>query len=136
MELMIAVAVLTIVVSVAAPLFTEQVRKSRRSEALAALAQVQQAQEKWRATNPAYAPNDQLTTGLKLSATTGSGNYSLAISNESATGYTATATAVSTKPQAQDTRCQVIAVRMDAGNLSYGSGTGPDWNDANRCWVR
>ena len=60
-ELMIAVAVVSILVAVALPTFNDAIRKGRRSEAFAALSQVQQAQERWRSNNANYASNTQLT---------------------------------------------------------------------------
>ena len=53
-ELMIAIAVVGLLTAVAWPSFMESVRKSRRSEALAAMAAIQQAQERWRASHPSY----------------------------------------------------------------------------------
>lgn len=135
-ELLIALVVAGVLVVVALPSFRDQLRKARRSDAVAALANLQQAQERWRSTNPLYAPNAQLTTGLAQRSTSASGYYTLAITASSATGYTATATAVSGTSQAEDAGCTTLAVRMDAGNLAYGSGTGPDWSDTRRCWAR
>lgn len=54
---MIAVAVIAILAAIAIPAFNEQVRKSRRSEALAEAGRVQLAMERWRADNPSYASN-------------------------------------------------------------------------------
>ncbi len=135
-ELLIALVVLGLLVVVALPSFRDQLRKARRSDAVAALANLQQAQERWRSTNALYAPNAQLTTGLAQKSTSASGYYTLAITANSATGYTATATAVSGTSQADDTGCTLLAVRMESGNLSYGSGSGPDWSDTRRCWAR
>ncbi|MBK7458565.1 MAG: prepilin-type N-terminal cleavage/methylation domain-containing protein [Betaproteobacteria bacterium] len=47
-ELMIAVVIVALLASIALPSFMDSIRKSRRSEAFAALSAVQQAQERWR----------------------------------------------------------------------------------------
>ncbi|MBK9683398.1 MAG: prepilin-type N-terminal cleavage/methylation domain-containing protein, partial [Betaproteobacteria bacterium] len=54
-ELMIAVVIVALLASIALPSFMDSIRKSRRSEAFAALAQVQQAQERWRSNGSSYA---------------------------------------------------------------------------------
>lgn len=122
-ELMIVVAVVAILASIAYPSYSSYVRKSRRAEAVSALAQLQQAQERWRANNATYAANSLLTTaapgGLGFSsATTSSGYYQLAISGNSATGYVATATAVSGTSQAGDTGCTVLTSTITNGVIS------------------
>lgn len=138
-ELMIAVAVVALLAAVALPAFQSAIRKGRRSDAIAALSAVQQAQERVRASWPQYcgtlaAPAGNVC-GLNLPATSANGHYSVAISNDSATGYVATATAVGS--QAADAGCAVMAVKMDSGALSYGSGSSSvDWTDANRCWAK
>jgi type IV pilus assembly protein PilE len=139
-ELMIAVAVLGVLAALALPSFVDSIRKGRRSEAVAALAQVQQAQERWRANNATY------TTALAASAPNGLGIdttkpdrlYNLSIDDASATGYTASATAVTGTSQANDTNCSTMRVRLKGGNLQYGGGTGSSdpLTDPNRCWSR
>ena len=59
-EAMIVVAVVAILAAVALPSFMDSIRKGRRSDAFAAISQVQQAQERWRANHASYA--DQLST--------------------------------------------------------------------------
>jgi hypothetical protein len=38
--------------------------------------------------------------------------------------------------QAVDSHCTVLAVRMQGGNIGYGSGATIDWTDAYKCWAR
>lgn len=142
-ELMITVVVIAVIAAIAFPSYLGSIRKSRRSEAFAALSAVQQAQERWRGNNGVYANNGQLTlppfpavpSGLGLSSATPSGYYTIVISGDSATGYTVTAGAQGS--QANDLTCRQIAVQMNNGNLSYGSGTPVvDWTDAARCWAK
>lgn len=142
-ELMIVVAVIGVLAAVALPSFLDSIRKGRRSDAAAALAQLQQAQERWRANNSAYtaAMGDP---GLKLNLTTGnktpSGYYVISIDGTpDAAGYTATATASTGTSQANDTNCTAMRVRLQGGNLQYGGGSGigtDPLSDPNRCWSR
>jgi type IV pilus assembly protein PilE len=141
-ELMAIVVVIGILAVVALPGFLDSIRKGRRAEAVAALTQVQQAQERWRANNGSYADNDKLTPapadgGLGISATTTSGYYGLALSDVSASGYTVTATAKSGSPQASDSACQKLVMRLAGGNIFYSSmDAGNAESTAKRCWSR
>ena len=134
-ELMIVVAVIGILAAVALPSYLDSVRKGRRSEAVAALAQVQQAQERWRANQATYTTT---LSSLGLNATTPEGLYSLSIDAADATGYTASAAAVSGTSQDGDTHCSTMRMRMKGGNLQYGGGTGTadPLTDTHRCWSR
>jgi len=149
-ELMIAVAVVGILMAIAYPSFMDQVRKSRRADAVTALTAVQQAQERWRANRPGFADNSQLTAapnpanpasaGLGMSAGTPNGYYTLRIDASSNAGYTATAEAVTGKSQASDGGCVQLRVRAADGTIFLGSAPagGTTFNESsdNRCWVR
>jgi type IV pilus assembly protein PilE len=128
-ELMIVVAIAGILAAVAYPSYNNSIRKSRRSDAIATLTKVQQAQERWRSNKPSYAGNGVLSTaypdGLGIPATTENGYYTVAISGESATGYTATASADSTKSQIKDTGCTSMVLTMASGTIT---------NTPSTCW--
>jgi type IV pilus assembly protein PilE len=111
-ELMIAVVVAAVVVGLAAPSFMDQLRKSRRADAVAAAAAVQHAQERWRAGNIAYSGS---LSGLGVPATSSSGHYGLVLSGASATGYTLALTANSGTSQAKDTGCTSLSVVVANG---------------------
>lgn len=135
-ELMIAIAVIGLLAAVALPTFMDSIRKSRRTDAIAAMAAIQQAQERWRANNPAYTTT---WANLAASSATPKGYYTLALSTPTAPddriGYDLVATAASS--QADDTPCKMLAVELRRGNLRYGSGTSSiDWADPNRCWAK
>ena len=119
-ELMVVVAIVGILASLAYPSFMSQVRKSRRSDAAVSMSSVQQAQERWRANKTAYASNTEMTTavpnGLGLLAITDGGYYTLTVSNNTATSYALTATAVSTKSQIGDTGCTSLVITVTNGN--------------------
>lgn len=136
-ELMIAIAVIGLLAAVALPSFMDSVRKGRRSEALAAMGAIQQAQERWRANQPTYTTT---WADLAASSATPKGYYTLALSAPTAPdtlaiGYDLVATAAGS--QADDTPCKKLAVEVRRGNLRYGSGTSSiDWADTNRCWAK
>jgi type IV pilus assembly protein PilE len=141
-ELMITVVVIAVLAALAYPSFLGAIRKSRRSDAVAALTQVQQAQERWRNNKAAYAGNALLTTaapnGLgQPSAVSPSGYYDIAISGESASTYTLSATAKTGKTQAEDAGCQVMSVSLNGGNLTYSAAaSGTPTSDPAGCWAR
>jgi type IV pilus assembly protein PilE len=135
------VVVIAVLAALAYPSFLGAIRKSRRSDAVAALTQVQQAQERWRNNKAAYAGNALLTTaapdGLNQSAVSPSGYYDIAISGDGASTYTLTATAKSGKTQAGDTGCQAMSVSLSGGNLTYGgAASGNPTADPTGCWAR
>lgn len=138
-EMMIVLAMLGIVAAIAYPNFIDALRKGRRSEAMQALALVQQGEERFRSTNATYGDSANFAA-WGVTATTSSGYYTITVGGVSATGYTATATAVAGTSQGNDTNCSVMGVRMAGGNLSYGGGASIDWAaanpDPNRCWAR
>lgn len=133
-ELLIVMAIAGVLATLAYPSFADTLRKSRRFDAVVALATLQLAQERHLSDTARYANS---TTPLNQPAVTPSGYYSVAITEAGAHGYTATATARPGSAQAADTRCAVLAVRMDRGTLLYGAGPRePDWADPHRCWTR
>lgn len=106
-ELMVVVAIVAILGSLAYPSFVEQIRKSRRSDAVAAITGVRHAQERFRANNPAYAAN---MADLNLPATSHDGHYDVTIAPDSASPrtYTAVATAKNGSPQFADLKCRSL----------------------------
>lgn len=136
-ELMITVVVLAIVVAVALPSFLGSIRKSRRSEAMAALSALQQAQERYRSNNTTYATG--LST-LGIPATTSPGSYyTLSIASASATAYTVSADGTSGS-QANDGQCAKLGVEVNGGAVKYaacsGSGCTLTYAATNLCWSR
>ena len=126
-ELMIVVAVIAILSAIAYPSFMGQVRKSRRADAIKALAQVQQAQERYRAGNATYGTLTQL--GLTSATLVPTGYYTINVTNNTASTYTATATAAGA--QAGDATCTALSVDLNGGNVTYGkTGTGT----VQKCW--
>jgi type IV pilus assembly protein PilE len=117
-------------------MYQDSVRKGRRAEAVAALTQVSQAQERYRANNTTYAATFAALSPQPASATQ---HYTLNIVSPSASGYTVTATAKNTSPQFADTNCRVLSLAASAGDLvpqSTDAGGTVDTTNAKRCWAR
>ena len=133
-EVMIVVAIVAILATIALPSYQESVRKSRRADAVLALQRIQIEQEKFRAECPTYASNVAGTRtcnglGLTLATSSSDGYYTLnlpAVVNAT-TQYTATATAVTGTSQASDTGCTVLTLAVDGLTLTR---TPPE------CWTR
>lgn len=127
-ELMIAVAVAGILAALATPGFMEPLRKARRLDAVTALADVQLAQERWRANCPCYAGSLAASAsscpatacaadrGLALPTLSRGGHYALAVSDASPSGYTLTATAASGSSQTGDGPCTTLTVTVRNGS--------------------
>ena len=126
-ELLIVVAIAAILAAVALPVYVEQVRKGRRSDAVAALSAIQQAQERFRANNASYA--DQLVTLGFASAYSPKEYYALELADVSNTGYTVNASAVAGRAQAGDSKCARMSVTLRAGRIIYGSTQPGCWTE-------
>jgi type IV pilus assembly protein PilE len=63
---------------------------------------------------------------LDIGSTTSDGNYSIALSGASATGYTLTATAQA--KQSGDSACGTITITIAGNAMTYGP--------SNTCWAR
>ena len=107
-ELMVVVAVMAIVASVAYPLYTAQVEKSRRADAKVALQEIALAQERF------YTINGEYTAGLstlQIGTTSEQGYYNLSINTGTDNqDFTATAAAVTTGAQAGDSDCAQFTI--------------------------
>jgi len=123
-ELMIVVAVVAILAAIAYPSYQNYILKSQRADAHDALLRIQLEQERWRANNPAYTGD---LSDLGLTAESDDGHYQLAISNESGSSFTATATAQGR--QANDSNCQSITLTVTGGSADRDGTPGGD-----DCW--
>lgn len=136
-ELMVVLVIAAILTSIAWPAYQNQVLRGRRSDAMSALAAVSQAQERWRSDNPAYqSVMASLPGGLSVSQ---GGHYDVTMVEGTVTAYAYTlqATVKSTSPQANDSRCQAMQMRLAAGRITYtSSGSGGANSDPDPCWVR
>jgi type IV pilus assembly protein PilE len=134
LEILVALVMVGILAAIAIPSFSEAIRKGRRADAVALLAGVQQAQERFRANTATYAAA-VADFPANIAVQTLGTHYSMAITQGNATSYTATATALSTSPQNDDTSCSVMSVQMlNGGIVRYTAGTAA--NTVNPCWSR
>ncbi|MDP3520525.1 MAG: type IV pilin protein [Hydrogenophaga sp.] len=127
-ELMVAVCIVAILASLAYPSYTRYLHRSRRADALVALIQIQMAQERWRASHPAYtATLSDLNLGTL--AAEASGHYRLTLALNGDGGYDAKATAVGS--QTSDKACASLSLSVRAGQV-HQSATGTA--QADECW--
>ncbi|MBH9554346.1 type IV pilin protein [Inhella gelatinilytica] len=124
-ELLVTVVIIGILATVAYPSFLQQVRKSRRSDAVDAAAKVLQAQERYRGTNTAYATGFTGLATFGATSTSAGGYYSLTLSGATATGYTVTLAGQGS--QASDSGCTSLSMAVTNGNATYTPST---------CWSR
>ncbi|WP_372922085.1 type IV pilin protein [Roseovarius sp.] len=119
-ELMIVVAVVAILAAIAYPSYQSYILKSQRADAHDALLRIQLEQERYRANNPQYADNSQLTQdrpdGLGLEGVSDDGHYQLAITESSGSSFTATATPQNR--QANDSDCSPISLEVSGGSAA------------------
>ena len=135
-ELLVAVSIAAILVSIALPMYRDSVRKGRRADAFAAIAAIQSSQERWRANNPAYSTS---LTDLRVTEPT---LYSISIPGAAASATLANSyivTAEGRGAQAAETACKKLSLRLVDGNVSYGaceSCTTFTYGATNACWSR
>jgi type IV pilus assembly protein PilE len=131
-ELMIGVALASVLAAVAYPSFRDQIDRSRRADAIEALIGAQMAQERWRANQAAYGSLGE----IGVAAVTGAGHYTLEVTAAGASGYELLASARGT--QHADAECRHLRLSMIGANFVYASG--PDAAATNppatnrRCW--
>jgi type IV pilus assembly protein PilE len=139
-ELLIALAVLAILSTLAWPGYQQVLLRTRRGDAHAALAQLQQAQERYRGQQPIYA-STLGNGGLGLASRSPDGHYTLDTrSDDSQPGAAYRVSASATGAQAADASCRHLAIEVSGGLLQWRSGSSAALDndaDANRrCWNR
>jgi type IV pilus assembly protein PilE len=126
-ELMVVIAIVGILAAIAVPSFNEQLRKSRRSDAVRGLSDLVLRQEKWRGNRTTYGTCDEVLGGAgtctSFNSATSSPYYTFAVTGNTATGYTLTATPKAGSAQAGD-RCGTYTFTMNNGTLTKSAGGG------------
>jgi type IV pilus assembly protein PilE len=134
-ELMVTVAILGIVATIATTSYTSQIQKSRRTDARSALLDLAGREEKLFSTTNAYSQTGtQLGyAGFPVNIGSGNGDYSLnVVSPDPAQpvatqpNYLITATAINL--QAADKQCKTLSVDQAGNQTSTGTAT------ASTCW--
>jgi type IV pilus assembly protein PilE len=119
-ELMIVVAIIAVLAAVAYPAYQDQVRKSRRAQAKADLVEMTQILERYRTVNNTYGAALADVAGLVAqSPRSGTAQYSIALSPQTATTFTLTATPASATGQNKD-KCGVLSI--DQANVRKAGG--------------
>jgi type IV pilus assembly protein PilE len=129
-EILIALAVIAILGSLAYPSYRDKIVSSRRAEAKAALSDLANRLEAHYAKTNTYVTATIGTGGatdVLENATTPSGYYSLMIESATASTYRIMATPLGTQLSG-DTKCQ--ALRLTSANVKTVTGPGP----ASSCW--
>lgn len=147
-ELVVVIAVIGILASIAVPSYREYVRRANRSEARAALLALATAQEKYylecnsyTATLDSSASNTcpGSSGSVNFPATSEKGYYTIAVTGGDADAagnpqsWTATATAASGQPQIDDTKCRVFQLTSTGRKTAKNSSSAA--ND-DECWSK
>ncbi len=141
-ELMIVVAIIGILAAVAFPAYNQSVRKSRRSDAKAALLDLAAREERYLSTANVYTDQAPLlgygtgttiTPANPMSVLSGATAYyqlsvTLPPSPAAPTSFTISATPISGTSQAQDTQCGAYTLKNTGAQGIGGSGNAAD------CW--
>lgn len=124
-ELAVAAATLAVLLTIALPAFQDRLAEGRRADATHALERIQIAQERYRSAHGLYASQLQ---PLGSSGTSPEGLYEVRLDTGKGDSYTAVARVRADGPQANDTACGEITLRVDQGFATLGP--------APRCWNR
>ena len=129
-ELLIVIAVISILVAFAYPSYMEHMNKVRRTDAKGPLLDVVNRQEQFMLDHKQYAGNMTLLGYAANPYITPEGYYSVAVVTAgcgTAPCYRFTATPVSGKAQANDTKCTALSLDSTGSKTATGSA-------ADKCW--
>ena len=143
-ELMVVVAIATILFSIAIPSYVTYIPQSRRTEAKTAVLDLAGREERFLSTNPtAYTdvPANLGYTGFGAGNPIGSGYYYLTVCSPAcppsaiatAPSYTVTATPVAGQSQVNDAQCTSFSV--DSAGQQYANGSGGAAVATPYCWA-
>ncbi|MEO5353628.1 MAG: type IV pilin protein [Magnetococcus sp. XQGC-1] len=111
-ELLVVLVIVAVLAKLAWPSYRQAVYVSNRADATVALLNVQLAQERWRVNNATYGT----LANLGMSSSSERGKYTIAITANTATGYTATATAAADSEQLNDTGCTTFTLTVSGSS--------------------
>jgi type IV pilus assembly protein PilE len=135
-ELMITVAIVATLATIASAVYTSQVQKSRRTDARTALLDLAGREEKLFSVNNAYSalPSDlgYAPVGTLFPIAVGSGYYNVSVAapdpNQGGAAGTYSITATAIGLQLNDTQCATLSVNQLGSQTSSGSAPAPT------CW--
>ncbi len=125
-ELMITVAVIGILATIAYPSYIAQIQKTRRADAQTALLNTAQRLERCFTEFNTYAFN-AAACNVVTPVISADGHYSVAAGVRTATTYTLTATPVAGDPQNGDTKCASFSITQANSKTATGSASGTCW---------
>ena len=134
MDVLLSVALSGILALAALPRLQEQVLRSRRPDAWAALAALELAQERHRMDRGRYAAD---LAELGMGSLSAGGHYGLGVMQAHSAGYRIVAQARSGSVQEADTPCLFLAVERAGAELHRLAGARPDAlivDTLHRCW--
>jgi type IV pilus assembly protein PilE len=142
-ELMVVVAIATILFAIAVPSYMTYIRQSRRTEAKTAVLDLAAREERYLSTNPAAYTNVPGNLGYNGAwpLAVGSGYYQVTVCSPAcapsaiatAPSYTVTATPVAGQSQVNDAQCTSFSV--DSAGQQYANGTGGAAVATPYCWA-
>ena len=130
-ELMVVVAIIAILAAIGYPMYSDQVRKARRTDARSALQQIALAQERYFTTHGSYTAT---LSNLDLPSTLTDGdteegyyNLSVVVSGAGSDTFQLTATPVANKSQADDGDCTSLTLDQAGSKGATGADTDGCW---------
>jgi type IV pilus assembly protein PilE len=123
MELMITVAVVALLASIAYPSYRDQILKSHRADGKAALMQAAQTMER------CFTRTNTFVGCVTFPISVPGGRYQITDGGTAPTGSTYTLAAVPQGPQVNDTRCATLRLLQDGAKLEGGTAT-----NLSDCW--
>jgi type IV pilus assembly protein PilE len=131
-ELLISLALMSVLAALALPAYQQQQRQARRGDGQAALLQLQMDQARWRSAHDSY--TDTLGALGWNSDRSAQGHYQINITDATADSYTLEAVALG--GQAADRDCNPLRLSWQ-GSATAVFSAGPDMaSDPARCWRR
>jgi len=141
MELLVTIVILGILASIAYPTYTEQIRKSRRADAKAALLELSQRQENFYVDNNKYAgalsellgKSSGVVGGFTVTGTTALSKdkyYEISIEEAGARSFIMNAEPATNSPQEQDTAC----IKMTINSAGQKTALNSSSDEGSNCW--
>ena len=128
-EVLVVIAILTILATIAIPAYDSMKRKGNRTDAVSALTRAAQLQERWYSNKGTYTDDP---TDIAMPGTSENGHYNLSITFDSAKPDEFSVTATATGPQQRDESCNTFSLDQAGRKTSKDS----DGNPSTGCWPK